>query len=59
MNLSFPGGLESKESAYNAGNLGSIAVWENPLEKGMNIHGRTGKGQFSFQFQRRAIAKNV
>ena len=27
--LGFPGGLEGKESACNAGDL----VWENPLEK--------------------------
>ena len=34
----FPGGLDGKESACNAGNLGSIPGWEDPLEKGMATH---------------------
>ena len=29
------GGLDGKESACNAGDLGSIPGWEGPLEKGM------------------------
>ena len=34
--LVFPGGSDSKESACNAGDLGSISLgWEYPLEKGM------------------------
>ena len=32
--MGFPGGTGSKESAFNAGDLG----WEDPLEKGMAIH---------------------
>ena len=36
--LSFPGGSDSKESARNAGDLGSIPGWEDPLEKGMATH---------------------
>ena len=31
----FPGGSDSKASAYNAGDLGSIPVLGNPLEEGM------------------------
>ena len=33
----FPGGSDSKEPAYNAGDPGSIPR-EDPLEKGMAIH---------------------
>ena len=29
---------DCKESAYNAGDLGSIPGWEDPLEKGMATH---------------------
>ena len=36
--LGFPGGSDSKESACNAGDLGSILGWEEPLEKGMATH---------------------
>ena len=32
--LGFPGGSNSKESACSAGDLGSISIWEDPLEKG-------------------------
>ena len=32
--LGFPGGLDGKASAYNAGDLG----WEDPLEKEMATH---------------------
>ena len=31
----FLGGSDDKESAYNAGDPGSIPGWEDPLEKGM------------------------
>ena len=31
--IGFPGGSDGKESAWNAGNLGSIPGSENPLEK--------------------------
>ena len=34
----FPGGSEVKASACNAGDLGSILVWEDPLEKEMATH---------------------
>ena len=34
--MGFPGGSESKESAWNVGNLGFQSLgWEDPLEKGM------------------------
>ena len=33
--ISFPSGSDSKESACNAGDLGSSLGWEDPLEKGM------------------------
>ena len=33
--LGFPSGSAGKESACNAGDLGLIRVWENPLEEGM------------------------
>ena len=35
--MGFPGGSEGKEFAYNAGDMGSIWGWEDPLEKGMAI----------------------
>ena len=35
---SFPGGSDGKESACNAGELGSVLGWEDPLEKGMVTH---------------------
>ena len=31
--LGFPAGSGGKESACNAGDLGSISGWEDPLEK--------------------------
>ena len=31
----FPGGSAGKESACNAGDLGSTLDWEDPMEKGM------------------------
>ena len=34
----FPGGSEVKASAQNAGDLGSIPRWEDPLEKEMATH---------------------
>ena len=33
--LGFPGGSDGKESAYNAGGLGSIWGQDDPLEKGI------------------------
>ena len=33
--MGFPGDSDSKESACNVGDLGSILGWEEPLEKGM------------------------
>ena len=33
----FPGGSDSKASAYNAGDLGSILGGEDPLEKEMEM----------------------
>ena len=32
------GGSDDKASAYNAGDLGSIPGWEDPLEKEMATH---------------------
>ena len=34
----FPGDSDGKESAFSAGDLGSIRGWEDPLEKGMATH---------------------
>ena len=34
----FPGGSDCKESACNAGDLGLIPSWEDPLEKEMATH---------------------
>ena len=34
----FPGGSDGKESACNAGCLGSIPGWGDPLEKEMTTH---------------------
>ena len=36
--LGFPCGSASKESTCNAGDLGSILGWEDPLEKGKATH---------------------
>ena len=36
--MGFPGGSEGKESALDAGDLGLIPGWEDPLEKGMATH---------------------
>ena len=36
--LGFPGGSAGKEPTCNAGDLGSILGWEDPLEKGMATH---------------------
>ena len=38
MSVGFPDGSDSKESACNAGDPGSIPGWGDPLEKGMTIH---------------------
>ena len=37
----FSGGSDSKESTCNAGDLGSILGWEDPLEKEMATHPST------------------
>ena len=37
----FPGGSDGQVSAYNAGDLGSILGWEDPLEKEMATHSST------------------
>ena len=34
----FPGGSDSKVSAYNAGDLGLMGGWEDLLEKEMSTH---------------------
>ena len=39
--MGFPAGLDGKESAQNAGDLGSIPGWEDPQEKGKATHSRT------------------
>ena len=36
--MGFPDGSDSKDSAYNAGDLDSIPGQEDPLEKGMATH---------------------
>ena len=36
--VSLPGGSDSKESVYSAGDPDSIPGWEDPLEKGMATH---------------------
>ena len=36
--MGFPCGSAGKESACNAGDLGSILGWEDPLEKGKATH---------------------
>ena len=36
--LSFPCSSDGKESACNAGDPGSIAGWEDPVEMGMTTH---------------------
>ena len=35
---SFPDGSDSKDSAFNSGDLGLIPAWEDPLEKRMAIY---------------------
>ena len=39
--LGFPGGSDSKVTARNAGDPGSIPGWEDPLEKEMATHSST------------------
>ena len=39
--MGFPVGLEGKASACNAGDLGAILGWEDPLKKEMAIHSST------------------
>ena len=41
INLGFPGGLEDKASAHNAGDLGRSLGREDPLEKAMAPHSST------------------
>ena len=36
--LDFPGGSDSKESAWNVGDLGLSLGWEDPLEEGKATH---------------------
>ena len=36
--LGLPGGSAGKEFTCNAGDLGSIPGWEDPLEEGMATH---------------------
>ena len=36
--MGFPGGSDGKESTYNAGDLGLIPGWKDPLEEGMATH---------------------
>ena len=36
--MGFPGGSAGKESACNAGDLGLISGWEDPLEEGKDTH---------------------
>ena len=38
LNMGFPGGSAGKESTCNAGDLGFIPGWEDPLEKGTATH---------------------
>ena len=38
LQLGFPGGLDSKESACNAGDLVQSLSWEDPPEKEMATH---------------------
>ena len=56
-----PCGSAGKESACHVGDLGSIpGLGRSPGEgKGNPLQHRTGKGQFSFQSQRKAMPKNA
>ena len=38
LNLGFPGTIDDKESAFNAGDIGLIAGHVDPLEKRMATH---------------------
>ena len=38
VSMGFPAGLDSKESACNVGDLGSIPGQEDPLEMGLTTH---------------------
>ena len=44
--MGFPGGSAGKESACNAGDLGLIPGWEDPLEKGKATHPVFWPGEF-------------
>ena len=48
----FPGGSDSKESACNAGDLGSILGGEDPLQKGETTHSSVLAGEFRGQRSR-------
>ena len=43
--MGFYAGLDGKESACNAGDLGSIPGWEDPQEKEMATHSSTLAGK--------------
>ena len=43
----FSGGSDSKESACNAGDLGLIPGWDDPLEVGMATHSSIVSGRIS------------
>ena len=46
--MGFPCGSAGKESACNAGDLGSIPLcWEDPLEKGKATHSSVLPGEFT------------
>ena len=59
--MDFPGGLEGKESAYNAGDQGLIPGLgqEDPLEKEMAIHSNDLPGKFHRQKSLVATARGV
>ena len=44
--LGFPYGSAGKESACNAGDLGLISGWEDPLEKAKATHSSILAGEF-------------
>ena len=55
----FPGGSVSKASACNAGDLGLIPGWEDPLEEEMATHSSFLTGEFANRGFSQATVREV
>ena len=57
--MGFPDGSDSKKSACNSGNWGSIPSWEDPLEKGVTTHSGILAREFHGQEAWRATVHGI